>query len=334
MRLNDKNARTLSGTLPFDLRALELFAAVAETRNMTAAAARLNVTQPAVSQVLRHLERQLGVQLIVRRPRPLALTIAGAILHQRATALLEEARQIMPLVREAVTVKIPQMRIGIIDSLFSAVAPALGIELKTQVEQLSLWSGLTEAHNTAFTRRNLDIVVTQDALEDIDGLERFPLLREPYVLLLPSERQVRGIGDLVTLAAQLPLIRYTARSLTGKEVERYLRRQRLQIPMGQEFDTTEGVAAMVSAGLGWAITTPLCVVSAAGAANRVLYAPLPGGGLSRRLTSVARTGELGRVPRRVATIIHQVLERRCLPEVRRMMPWLGDQFRIFSLDGR
>ncbi len=51
MRLNEKGSGGASGALPFDLRALEIFAAVAATRNMTAAAAQLNVTQPAVSQV-------------------------------------------------------------------------------------------------------------------------------------------------------------------------------------------------------------------------------------------------------------------------------------------
>jgi DNA-binding transcriptional LysR family regulator len=320
--------RGASERLPFDLRELEIFLAVADTRSMTAAATRLGLTQPAVSQVVRQLEVQTGVQLIVRRPRPLTLTVAGAMLHQRAAGVLDEARKILPAVREALTVKVPLVRIGIIDSLFSLVAPALGIELRNLVEQLSLWSGLTEAHNAAFARRSLDIVITQDPLEDVNGLERYPILREPYVLLLPGESQIRSTTDLAKLAQGLPLIRYTARSLTGKEIERYLRRQRLTIPMGQEFDDTAAVMAMVAAGFGWAITTPLCIIDAAAAGNRVVCVPLPGQSLTRQLTLVARVGELGRVPRRVAALAREVLEKRCFPEIRRMMPWLVGQFQI------
>jgi DNA-binding transcriptional LysR family regulator len=324
-----KAARTAaSGPLPFDLRALEAFLAVADTRSMTAAAARLGLTQPAISQLVRQLERALGVQLIDRKLRPLAMTVAGGVLRQRANALLEEARQIAPAVRESVTSKIPLVRVGIIDSLFAVFAPVLGVELRPQVEQLSLWSGLTEAHLAAFGGRNLDIVITQDALEDEDGLERYTLLDEPYVLLVPPRRGAKDIRSLAQLAAELPLIRYTARSLTGKQVERYLRRLKLDIPLGQEFDDTDGLVAMVEAGLGWAITTPLCLFDTLPAPGRIACRPLPAPGIARRLTLIARSGETGRVPREIAALARRVLAGRCAPEIARAMPWLGNRFQV------
>jgi LysR family glycine cleavage system transcriptional activator len=72
-------------TLP-SLGALRAFAMVAETGSLTAAAARLNVTQPAVSRRLRELEAELGVALVRRGANALRLTEEGA----RYAAAIEE----------------------------------------------------------------------------------------------------------------------------------------------------------------------------------------------------------------------------------------------------
>ncbi len=69
----------VSMTVPLPpLAALRCFALVAETGSLTAAAARLNVTQPAVSRRLRELEEVLGVMLVRRGANALALTESGA----------------------------------------------------------------------------------------------------------------------------------------------------------------------------------------------------------------------------------------------------------------
>ena len=72
-------------TLP-SLGALRAFALVAETGSLTAAAARLNITQPAVSRRLRELEAELGIALVRRGANALRLTEAGA----RYAAAIEE----------------------------------------------------------------------------------------------------------------------------------------------------------------------------------------------------------------------------------------------------
>src|SRR5687767_12555895 len=71
----------------FDLRRLRYFVKVAETGSLTRAAAALHVAQPALSQQIRVLEDELGVQLLARGPRGVTLTEAG----QR---LLAESRRI------------------------------------------------------------------------------------------------------------------------------------------------------------------------------------------------------------------------------------------------
>lgn len=293
---------------PFDLRALDIFLAVCEEGTMQLAARRLGLTQPAVSQAIADIERRTGVTLFDRRARPLALTSAGGALRQRASALLSEARQIAPLLREAGSSRLPLMRVGLVDSLSRALMAPLARRLGEMADQVSVLSGLTASHVGALLTRQLDLLVGAGDLDEIEGLERWPLLGEPYVLLMPAELPPPArAADLEALAAALPLVRFSARSVTGMEVERHLRRLRLDLPRRLEFDTPHGVTASVAAGAGFAITTPLCIFEAAVPLDGLACRPLPGPGLVRHLTLIARRNELGRLPREIAEFCREGL---------------------------
>jgi DNA-binding transcriptional LysR family regulator len=320
--------RTPREPLPFDLRSLEIFLAVAETGNFTEAGKRLGLTQSAVSQTISQLEREFEVLLIDRKMKPPALTVAGVILRLQAHELLEGARRIMPMIRESVSAKLPILRIGLIESLFPVLAPVLGVELRTYANQLSMLSGLSFVHRQALLQRDIDVAVTTESMEDIDDLDRFPLLHEPFILLLPANRRDKDNGDLARLAAELPFIWYTERSHMGHQIGLHLRRLRLDLPRGQAYDSTSGVVSTVAAGLGWAMTTPLCMFDARPPIDSTFCIPLPSPAMSRQLMIVARSGEMGSIPSRITNLARQALETRCAPEIARMFPWLGGKFKI------
>lgn len=77
-----------------DLKQIRYFVAVAEERSFTAAAERLNITQPPLSRQIQLLEETLGVQLIERDSRPLALTEAGRLFYEQSLQLLKRVEQI------------------------------------------------------------------------------------------------------------------------------------------------------------------------------------------------------------------------------------------------
>src|SRR5271165_6086588 len=89
-----------SDPLPFELRSLEVFLSVCECGAMSGAARVLGITQSAVSQTITELEQRVDTSLFDRNVRPLGLTVSGVLLRQRASALLAEARQIAPLLRD------------------------------------------------------------------------------------------------------------------------------------------------------------------------------------------------------------------------------------------
>jgi DNA-binding transcriptional LysR family regulator len=74
-----------------DLRRLQVFLAVADTGSFTAAAQRLFLSQPGVSQQISLLERELGESLFVRTARGVSLNEAGVFLRDRARPLLDQA---------------------------------------------------------------------------------------------------------------------------------------------------------------------------------------------------------------------------------------------------
>ena len=275
---------------------------------MSAAARTLGMTQPAVSQSIADLEQNLGFKLLDRDVRPLAVTIAGGLLRQRASALMAEARQVTPTLRQTERGKLPIIRVGLVDSVMRALTTPLASYLSTVADEVSILSGLTARHAGDLLTRRMDLFLGVDDLENSAGLERWQFAREPYCLLLSAKTKIpRTLGELKTLAESKPLIRFSARSQTGLQIEAHMRRIGLSAPRSMEFDNPYAVTAMVAAGRGFAITTPLCVEESAIRDAGLIMTKLPGPQVSRTLTLVARHRELGRIPRDLSEIARRVL---------------------------
>ena len=81
-----------------ELRPLRQFLVLAEELHFGRAAERLHMTQPPLSLAVQKLEAQLGVQLLERGRRTVALTAAGVALVAASTRLVEQADQVLSLI--------------------------------------------------------------------------------------------------------------------------------------------------------------------------------------------------------------------------------------------
>jgi DNA-binding transcriptional LysR family regulator len=312
-----------------DLRAVKVFLTVADVANMTIAAKRLGLSQSAVSQAIRHLEDTLGAVLIDRERRPLLLTAAGVALRQRGDTLVAEAETLYKLVREQAGSQAQVLRIGMIDSFAATVGATLIKSLLSSAVHIHVVSGLAHDLDTALLERRLDMIVTSNELESNVGLERHRLLSEPYILLLPpASGEVDHATTLAGLAIAVPLVRFSSDSPMGAEIERYLRREGIAAAHRLEIDSADSLVAMVSAGIGWALITPLCLLQGRADPNAAVPVPLPGPGFDRKLTLVSRRGEYGDLPQRVARNIAEIFAAELRPALTRLAPWLGDAVTI------
>ena len=156
-------------TVPLlDLRTLEIFLAVCDSGSMSTAARVLGLTQSAVSQAIAELERKTGAELFDRKVRPLAATIAGGVLRQRAGVLVAEAREIPALLRETKQGKVPSIRVGVVDSLSRSLSLPLAEYLTAHANDVSILSGLTATHAGDLLTRRIDIFLGVDDLQDVN----------------------------------------------------------------------------------------------------------------------------------------------------------------------
>lgn len=311
----------------FDLRSMEIFVETLEQGSQSEAARRLGLRQSSVSQCLASLEHALGVALFKRHSRPLEATSAGRLFYDRARRMLDEARATRRELLSGARGQLHQVRLALVDSLATAVGQPLIEIIRRHTSDYTLTTGLSHMHGHSLLTRHVDIIVSDDRLENYDGLERHPVLGEPFVLVVP-EGLDGPLDNLRWLARRLDFMRYTPQSLIGQAIERHLRLSRLELPARLHLDNTFALLSLVGAGTGWAITTPLCLYQAGLSGLRVRVVPLPTGPFERQLTLVARRDELGDLPARLARDARRLLERHFLAEVTRELPWLAGEIRL------
>jgi DNA-binding transcriptional LysR family regulator len=113
-----------------DLRLLIPFLTLADELHFSRAAERLHIAQPALSQQIARLERQLGFQLFDRPPRPIALTAAGRALLDRVTPALALLEQGVHEGKVLAGEQMAQLSVGHVSSLAARLMPLIVASLR------------------------------------------------------------------------------------------------------------------------------------------------------------------------------------------------------------
>ncbi|EYS87871.1 LysR family transcriptional regulator [Cupriavidus sp. SK-4] len=309
-----------------DLHALQTFMAVCESGSMAMAAQRLGVSQSAVSQMIRSLEIEYGIQLFDREVRPARPTRAGNILLEMVDRLLADARHVDEELRKRVRLEHAQIRLGCVDSFAATLGPALIRGLSGSARQMQLWSGLTPGLNAQLLGRELDLAICTEVPVAEARIGQRLLFSESWVAVFPKGSHVLPLSkarDLADRVGDLPLIRYTQRSVIGQQVERYLRHIGVEAARRFEFDATDPLLSLVAAGLGWAVSTPLCLWQSRVWLDQVELVPIPPSRLGQRdFYLLCRMAEWSGLAEDIARITRTVLTRELVPAIRAMLPGL------------
>ena len=118
-----------------DIRQIQYFTTIVREGSFSRAARKLYVGQPALSKQVQALERELGVELLVRLPEGVRPTVAGARLDEMAQTLLGYVDDIRSAVREAAASLVGTVRLGLSPSLVPGLAGYLEERFAEEHEQ-------------------------------------------------------------------------------------------------------------------------------------------------------------------------------------------------------
>ena len=187
--------------MTIELRHLRQFVAVAEEGHVTRAAERLGMQQPPLSQRIKAIETELGVQLFGRKARGVELTEAGRVFLDRARAMIAQYESAFEATRSAARGEQGQLCIGVMPTApFHPFVPFVirAFRVAFPLVTLTLDECLKKEAVARLRDNQMDVAFMRAALENSDDLVLNPLLVEPMVVALPSDhalaRRVRGVS--------------------------------------------------------------------------------------------------------------------------------------------
>lgn len=173
------------------LKDLRYLVAVADTRHFGQAAARCFVSQPTLSAQIKKLEDYLGVQLIERHPRRIALTEAGAQVVARARRIIEASDEIVTLAETRRDPLAGRLRMALLPTVGPYLLPLVASRIRKKLPRLEL---LLYEYQTGPMLDHLqagDIDVGILALPvPADGLNERLLFDEPFVVAVPEQHEL------------------------------------------------------------------------------------------------------------------------------------------------
>lgn len=194
-----------------ELRHLRYFLAVAQERNFTKAAERLNMAQPPLSRQIQQLEAELGVTLFDRDSRPLSLTPGGALFREQALQVIQRMDEMQGMMKRFVAADRPRFVIGFVPSIIYARLPRIirGFREAAPGVELSLVEMMSLEQITALKEGRIDVGFGRVRFDD-PALRREILREERLIVALPLGHRLLAGERPITLSdlAQESLIVY------------------------------------------------------------------------------------------------------------------------------
>ena len=264
-----------------ELRHLRYFIGVAEEENVSRAALKLHVSQPALSRQIRDLEDELGFFLLERSAKAVRLTEAGRTFLTEARAVLERTDEAVKAAREVATGERGELHVGYAPSLTARILPpalrAFQAELPNVRVRLHDFS--TEEMLAGLREGKLQIAfVVRLTPAMLRGLRFEELTRDAMCLAVAPKHPLAGRRAVnLEEVAREPLITYSrkdypeAHEMLGAMFGAINRKPRIV----EEHDSVSSLIAAVEAGTGVAVA-PRSLSCTAGLRLKLIpFSPAP-----------------------------------------------------------
>ncbi|MER5996596.1 MULTISPECIES: LysR substrate-binding domain-containing protein [Streptomyces] len=241
-----------------ELRHLRYFAAVADTCHFGKAAERLHMAQPPLSQAIRRLETELGVDLFTRTTRQVALTAAGEVFRTDVERILKAVDEAVARVGRFASGLEGVLRVGLTGSASYRQLPALARLLKREMPHVMMevhTEMLTPAQELGLIERRLDVGVLRPPIRQ-EGITHRPLADERLVVAVPEEHWLAEADTVrVEQLRHEDFIMYGAAlgSVVNDAVVRSCLASGFYPHCAYEVTETSAALALVAAGFGVAV---------------------------------------------------------------------------------
>lgn len=287
-----------------ELRQLRSFLTLAEECHFGRAAARLHVAQPALSQQVKQLERELGVTLFNRSTRRVELTEAGRHLTDYARTLVTEEERARIHLRELATGHAGRVSVGFIGTATYDVLPKVARTVRAKLPGITLdlrGEILTPRLVEGLLSGTFDLAVLRGAVSEED-VRTTSLRSEPLVAVLPAHHRLADRPSIPLKAlAEEPFVIHPSQSRSSMydRVLSACRRAGFRPDPLIEIGETATLVVLVAAGHGVALV-PQSVQSLS--LEGVTYVPLTGSE-SVELMLARRTHRVSAATEQVASVI-------------------------------
>ncbi|RFC62766.1 LysR family transcriptional regulator [Fulvimarina endophytica] len=256
-----------------DSRLLETLIAVAAKGSFVGAADALEITPNAVSQRLRVLEKDIGVQLVARSGRTVRPTEAGHAVLAHSEAVLRQVRDLRTAARGGDIAG--ELRIGAISTTLTGLFPQVLERLSERHAKLDIYlePGTSAGLYDRVVSGALDVAaIVQPTFEMPKSVDFVSWRQEPLVLVAPiGERRT----DVVAILETTPFIRYDRRQWGGRLATSFLEAFDIAPKERFELDALDAIVMMVSRGLGVSLVPDFAGPWAEGVQRLPLPHPAP-----------------------------------------------------------
>lgn len=264
-----------------DARQLRAFLALAETRNFTRAAARLHLSQPAFSALIRQLEATLGLRLFDRTTRSVVPTPDGVAFEPLATDILRRLDRAVADMRDRADARQGRVAVALLPSLAAGWLPqVLGRFLADHPGiEVAVSDVLSEPCIEQLRRGEADFAIAAIAV-DAPGFRAEPFCRDDFHLVVPAGHPLATARRLRPEdVAAYPFIHLARHSSVRQYLDAATRPRVFQSMM--EVEQLATVRGMIEAGIGVSIVPRLTLFHFR--SERLITRRLNWPGLSRAL---------------------------------------------------
>ncbi len=313
------------------LKWLELFQICAQKGSLQAAAKETGLTISTVSHHLRNLEDHLGVELFNHTRRPMVLTPKGRVFLRNIDDALHLIRKAKAEASAGSITEASYLRFGTIEDFDSDIIPELAVYLFANMPACDFMYHTDSSHAIIdmLRDRQLDLGISTTPSERMRDLQDRPLLRDPFVIVLPAVSD-KSLQDTVEGRTKLPFLRYTNNLIIARQIESQLRRMGISSSHRFECSNNQTLMSMVSSGAGWTITTPLLYSRAKRFQSKLCMHPFPGKSFARTLALVATPDCSRSVIELVDAKTRSLINDRIISPLRDDIPWLADSFKLIE----